>query len=56
MNGLNLDEYIILEDNAFDNVDGGNLWDRLNLGLSDFNENAMRLLFKAHFDKQHPCK
>merc|ERR1712156_664791 len=49
-----LDECIILEDNAFGNVDGGQLWDQLNLGCSDFNENAMRLLFKAHFDKQHP--
>ena len=55
-NGYNLDDAIILEDNAFGNVDGGQLWDRLNLGSSDFNENAMRLLFKAHFDKQHPSK
>ena len=54
-NGAN-GEYITLEDNAFGNVDGGQLWDRLNLGKSDFNEKALRLLFKAHFDKQHTCK
>ena len=49
-------EFITLEDNAFGNVDGGQLWDQLNLGKSDFNEKALRLLFKAHFDKQHSCK
>ena len=47
--------YIRLEDNAFGNVDGGKLWDRLNLGKSDFSEKALRLAFKSHFDKQHPC-
>jgi hypothetical protein len=49
-------EYITLEDNAFGNVDGGQLWAGLNLGKSDFNEKALRLLLKAHFDKQHTCK
>ena len=50
------DGYITLEDNAFGNVDGGQLWEGLNLGPSDFNENALRLLLKAHFDKAHTCK
>ena len=54
-NGAN-DDFIILEDNAFGNVDGGQLWDQLSMGNSDFNENAMRLLFKAHFDKGHQSK
>ena len=47
---------ITLEANAFGNVDGGQLWQTLNLGQSDFNEHALRLLIKAHFDKGHTCK
>merc|ERR1711962_621978 len=45
--------YITLEANAFGNVEGGQLWQTLNLGASDFNEQALRLLIKAHFDKGH---
>lgn len=45
--------FIRLEANAFGNVDGGQLWRQLNLGPSDFNEDALRLLIKAHFDKGH---
>ena len=48
--------YITLEANAFGNVEGGQLWQKLNLGRSDFNEQALRLLIKAHFDKGHACK
>ena len=47
---------ITLEANAFGDVDGGQLWQTLNLGTTDFNEHALRLLIKAHFDKGHTCK
>ena len=44
---------LLLEENAFGNVDGGELWEVMNIATSDFPEDAFRLLLKAHFDKGH---
>ena len=47
---------VIFEPNTFGNVDGGVLWDILDIGTSlgdGFPEDAFRLLLKAHFDKGH---
>ena len=53
---------VIYESNAFGNVDGGQLWDTLDIGASaygisnGFPEEAFRLLLKSHFDKGHESK
>jgi hypothetical protein len=41
----------VIEENAFGNVDGGELWGRLNLQIPDFPELAFRLMLKSHFDR-----
>ena len=52
---------VIFETNAFGNVDGGQLWDVLDLAITNywtkgFPEEAFRLLLKSHFNKGHTSK
>ena len=52
---------VIFESNCFGNVDGGQLWDVLDIATNGFGEHvfpedAFRLLLKAHFDKGHKSK
>ena len=44
----------MVDENAFGNVDGGELWGRLNIALQDFPEGAFRLMIKSHFDEVSP--
>merc|ERR1711973_212687 len=52
---------VIFETNAFGNVDGGQLWDILDISITNyrtkgFPEEAFRLLLKSHFNKGHKSK
>ena len=52
---------VIFESNCFGNVDGGQLWDVLDIATNGFGEHvfpegAFRLLLKAHFNKGHKSK
>ena len=52
---------VIFETNAFGNVDGGQLWDVLDISITNywtkgFPEEAFRLLLKSHFNKGHKSK
>ena len=44
------------ESNAFGNVEGGKLWNQMNVPSGSFPENVFRLLLKSHFDKGHKSK
>lgn len=45
---------VTFEPNVFGYVDGGKLWDIMDvIQASDFSEDNFRLLLKAHFDKGH---
>lgn len=46
-------KFVHFEANAFGNVDGGQLWDKLRLETFDFSEDVFRLMLKSHFDKGH---
>lgn len=41
----------VLEANAFGNVDGGKLWNKITIETLDFPPEVYRLLLKSHFDK-----
>ena len=43
-------------DNAFGNVDGGQLWERIVVPMAEFRETTFRLMLKAKFDKNAECK
>ena len=47
---------IELNENAFGNVDGGQLWTYFHIGLSNFPEDVFRLMLKSHYDKGHKSK
>ena len=46
----------MFEDNAFGNVDGGRLWDKIVVPMAEFRESTFRLMLKAKFDKNADCK
>jgi len=45
-------KHVMFEDNAFGDVDGGELWDTISVNISEFRENTFRLMLKSKFDKQ----
>ena len=45
------EDHVWFEDNAFGNVDGGQLWSSLAVALDEFREGTFRLMLKAKFDK-----
>ena len=45
--------YETLQANAFGNVDGGQLWNTLDIVATNFPQDVFRLLLKTHFDKGH---
>lgn len=51
---------VFFESNCFGNVDGGHLWDALEITTNgfgiEFSEDAFRLILKTHFDKGHKSK
>ena len=42
-----------LDSNAFGNVDGGALWQKLSVKTFDFDQEVFRIMLKTHFDKGH---
>ena len=41
----------IYESNAFGNVDGGELWQKMDINSNGFPEDVFRIMIKAYFDK-----
>ena len=57
---MNPSKNVVFESNCFGNVEGGKLWDVLEITTNgfgiEFTEEAFRLILKTHFDKGHKSK